>query len=208
MHQEIGRNDGDSRIRGSRIAPGPVLFSGTGAADVGDGVSGICAVVFPGGSIYGAAAQLADSPARGRVYLVDFAVDHADVARGGESRGRAPQAGAGRVRPREPDGRSRYFSVHGFFTKVLRRRGHRGGRDGPENVLHHSTHGHADLWDAGVSGVPREIQSSGAQAADSGGHNSPHARSRGPLADSVYPAPSLVGSRVVYVWIPRAVVGV
>src|SRR5882724_6840140 len=103
MYEEIGRNDGDSRVRASGVPPGPVLFSGTGAADAGNGLFGICAVVLPGRSVYGAAAQLADSSARGCVYLLDSAVDRADVAGGGESRRRAPQAGAGGIWPGVPD---------------------------------------------------------------------------------------------------------
>lgn len=144
----------------------------------------------------------------GRVYFVDSAVDRADFFGGGESRGRASQAGAGGIRAGVPDGRSRYFSVHGLLAKILRRRGYLRSRDECENVLHHSAHRHVDLWDARVSGVPGEIQSSGAQAADSGGHHSANGGGGGPLADCVYPAPSVVGGRVVHVWIPGAVAGV
>ena len=60
----------------------------------------------------------------------------------------------------------------------------------------------------GVSGVPRAVQSSGAQAAHPGGHHSANASGGGPLADCVYPAPSFMGGRVVYLRIPGVAAGV
>src|SRR5882762_42575 len=66
----------------------------------------------------------------------------------------------------------------------------------------------ADFWDAGASGVQDEVQSSSAQALDFGGHHGANAGGGGPLADSVYPAPSIVGSRVVHLWVPGAVAGI
>src|SRR5881396_3174767 len=52
IHEVIGRNDGDSRVPTSRVAPGQILSPGNGAADAGNGVFGIGAVLLFSKSVY------------------------------------------------------------------------------------------------------------------------------------------------------------